>query len=139
MTNPLINYALKELDIPETVEIYKLILTYSNGDIVSNATLYLDLDTEEDFFTLEEKTHPMGVDYSVGIEKMCQLIFDYSWEHISLGTDKKSLYNNHRLVTYIRFVLPDGLLQIDYEDEQTARDVTEEMYNQMRFLFKGAN
>lgn len=134
MENPLITYAIKKLNIPKSVDIYKVIVTYTNGDISSNASLYLEMDTDEDFFTLEEKTHPMSVEFAVDLESMCLLIYEYSGQFFNIGTDRKSLYtrDNHRLITYIRFVIPDGLLQIDFEDEQTAEDTTDYMYEFMR-------
>ena len=138
MVNPLITHAIKKLSIPETVDIYKVIVTYSDGDITPNAALYLEMDADEEFFTLEEKTHPMDINFTVAIESMCSLINDFSGHKISIGTDRKSIYtkDSHRLIKYIRFVIPDGLLQIDFEDEQTAEDTTDYMYDFMRLAIK---
>lgn len=138
MVNPLITYAIKKLNIPETVDIYKVIITYSDGDITSNVALYLEMDDDEDFFTLEEKTHPMDINFTAEINSMCDIISDFSGHKISIGTDRKSIYtkDSHRLIKYIRFVIPDGLLQIDFEDEQTAEDTTDHMYDFMRLAIK---
>ena len=138
MTNPLITYAMKKLSIPESVDIYKLIITYKDGNISPNVALYLEMDTEEDFFTLEEKTHPMDIEFAVDLEKLCNLLQDLTGHVITMGTDRKSIYikESHRHIDYLRFVIPDGLLQIDFEDEQTAEDTTDYMYEFMRSHFQ---
>lgn len=137
MVNPLITYAINKLNIPETVDIYKIIITYGDGKITPNATLYLEMDSDEDFFTFEEKTNPMNVDFAIDIENMCNLIKNFSGYDLTIGTDRKSIYTkkDHRLIKYIRFVIPDGLFQIDFEDEQTAEDTTDYMYNFLRSTF----
>lgn len=137
MNNPLISYTLNQFKIPEVLDVFKVIVEYTLGATCMKCTLY---DTmEEEFFTLEEKLHPVDYIYSVDIAQGCKLIEQLTKIHLTLGTDRKSIYDDsHRAVEYIRFVIPDGLLQIDFEDEATAIDTVDSMCEFMRSFLKEA-
>ena len=137
MNNPLVTYTLDKLEIPNVIDVYKAIIEYKNGDVYMNCTLYDDKSAVEDFFSLEENLHPIDFSYTVDMNYGCYLIKQFSKVELTVGTDKSSIYDkDHRLVEYIRFVIPDGLLQIDYEDEQTALDAEDTMYEFMRSQLK---
>ena len=139
MNNPIVTHVLETFNIPEAVEIYKVILEYNSGDTSMKCTLYDEnvSEIEDDPFTLREELRPVDYVYNVDMNVACALIKRLCKVDLVQGTDKKSIYNRqHQLVEYIRFVIPDGLLQIDYEDELTALDVVDEMSDYMRSLLK---
>lgn len=137
MNNPLVTYTIDQFKIPDVIDVYKAIIEYKNGDVYMNCTLYDDKSAVEDFFGLEETLHPIDYNYTVDMNYGCLLIKQLTKVALTVGTDKNSIYDkNHRLVEYIRFVIPDGLLQIDYEDEQTALDTEDSMYEFMRNQLK---
>lgn len=139
MNNPIITHTLESFNIPEVVDIYKVILEYNSGDPSMKCTLYDEnvSEIEEDPFSFIDVPHPVDYVYNVDMNVACSLIKRLCRVELSQGTDKKSIYNKqHQQVEYIRFVIPDGLLQIDYEDELTALDVVDEMGDYMRGLLK---
>lgn len=135
MNNPLISYTIDQFKIPDVINVFKVIIEYTSGANCMKCILYDNM--EEEFFTLEEKLHPIDYIYSIDITQGCTLIEQFTKIHLTLGTDKKSIYDDlHRNVEYIRFVIPDGLLQVDYEDEATALDTADTMCDFMRSFLK---
>lgn len=78
------------------------------------------------------------ITYDISLKSALSVIHTLSTLHFVEGTDRLSIYekDTHRCVTYMRFILPSSLIQIDYEDESVNIDVSEDVSDFVGNLMK---
>lgn len=131
MNNPRIKIALDTLGIDGSLDMDKVFLLYSGKEHLFNCSLYLDYS----LFGGDEVGN-LPLDYQVDANRFLKLLSSYTSIQFIEGTDRESVYlgDSHRKVLDIRYVLPEGYLQMDLEDEFVNTPTDESISDYLRSL-----
>ena len=129
--NPIISYFIESAGIDTLLDVNQIVCEYEDGKGKVKVSLY-PVQEGSNSVSFVKDTKELSTD------KFSQIYSVLTSQELSSGVERDKLFDikTHRLIKSLRFFLPTGKSQIDFEDEPMNIDYSLFIEEYMRNTFK---